>query len=409
MTNENTRTMRRIGSFDYPSRRFGYMLVGLSFLILGTMTTSTSTIVEAATTTTQSLSKEAVGGERKNTWRGLTNKNKIGTTDRENDDNGDDEGPSSRIINGQMVTQDRYPYFALQNGKAMCGAVLIGPRFVLSAAHCLGAAESFFVGARTDPSGQDGAITVSYQEVIVHPRYQDSFDYDITLYYLDREVTGVPYLRLERNKIDAEGQPMTVIGFGDTAGNGSGSLSLSDHLREVEVRYIPPDTCQRLHFKDDITDDMLCASEQDKDACYGDSGGPLLTKGSTMADDRLVGLVSWGRGCADSLYPGVYTRISYFYDWIVEMACLTDMHGAPEYMDCETVLGIRTEAEKKCSDRGNQCTKDSECCSNRCWLDECTPSSTEEKGRLTNGHGGAAGGAIRRRGPFQNDFAMYVP
>ena len=66
----------------------------------------------------------------------------------------------------------------------------------------------------------------------------------------------------------------------------------------------------------------------------GDSGGPLIKKGANSYDDTLVGLVSWGRGCAEDGVPGVYSRISYFYDWIVETVCDNYADDAPYYMSC---------------------------------------------------------------------------
>ena len=66
----------------------------------------------------------------------------------------------------------------------------------------------------------------------------------------------------------------------------------------------------------------------------GDSGGPLIRKGSSSDDDVLVGVVSWGRGCAEDGVPGVYARVSYFYEWIVATACSNFPDEAPEYMEC---------------------------------------------------------------------------
>jgi len=66
-----------------------------------------------------------------------------------------------------------------------------------------------------------------------------------------------------------------------------------------------------------IKSSMLCAGDDGKDSCQGDSGGPLYDKGN----DTLIGVVSWGIGCARPGYPGVYSRVSEAYDWIKETIC----------------------------------------------------------------------------------------
>jgi hypothetical protein len=58
---------------------------------------------------------------------------------------------------------------------------------------------------------------------------------------------------------------------------------------------------------------MVCASAVGKDSCQGDSGGPLYTTNGGL---KLVGIVSWGVGCADPSYPGIYTRLSAFTNWV---------------------------------------------------------------------------------------------
>lgn len=181
----------------------------------------------------------------------------------------------------------------------MCGAVLIGSRFVLSAAHCKGAADSFVVGART--SARTGKARVAYQEYIVHSNYKSTnFNFDIMVYYLEEPVTNVEPIKLEPSPITDVGTRMTVIGFGDTRGSTSGRLFLSDVLRETQVAYVDSRTCAVAHGDDPITNDMLCATESNTDACFGDSGGPLILKRDTVQNDSLAGLVSWGRGeCLD--------------------------------------------------------------------------------------------------------------
>ena len=64
----------------------------------------------------------------------------------------------------------------------------------------------------------------------------------------------------------------------------------------------------------------------------------MILKGSRPEEDELVGLVSWGRECAKDGVPGVYSRISYFYDWIVETVCENFPNDAPGYMECYPTL-----------------------------------------------------------------------
>ena len=164
--------------------------------------------------------------------------------------------PKPRIINGMTVNTDRFPYFALKNQNAMCGAVLIGSRFVLTAAHCEGASERFILGARESDSS--GIATVDWESFLVHPEYRSSdFDHDIMLYYLDRDFPDIPTIKLERNPVTVVGTPMSVIGFGDMRGNDSGRLFLSDELLETQVAYVDSETCAAAHAGDPITDDML--------------------------------------------------------------------------------------------------------------------------------------------------------
>jgi len=247
--------------------------------------------------------------------------------------------PTPRIINGNEVNEARYPYFSLMYGRSMCGAVLIGPRLVLSAAHCQNAATSVRVGAW---EGTSDGTQIGIRNVIVHPEYSDfGYDHDIMIMQLEESVADYPYIQLERAEVT--GGSFVVIGFGDTdIGPG---LSLSNVLQEVELEYVDNDDCDDGHGGNgDVMEDMLCAAGPQRDSCIGDSGGPLIARGDDVAEDRLVGLVSWGRGCALPGYAGVYARISYFYEWITQMACINFPDDVPAYINCITVLGLETES-----------------------------------------------------------------
>merc|ERR1711971_1536243 len=74
----------------------------------------------------------------------------------------------------------------------------------------------------------------------------------------------------------------------------------------------PDEGCRDSYGQNDIADSMICAGLDagGRDSCQGDSGGPF------MCGFGLDGVVSWGYGCAQPGYPGVYTQTSYFVDWI---------------------------------------------------------------------------------------------
>ena len=85
----------------------------------------------------------------------------------------------------------------------------------------------------------------------------------------------------------------------------------------VNIPVIDNSVCNAAEsYQKSITNNMLCAGEREggKDSCQGDSGGPLVL--GTKNEARLIGIVSWGEGCARKDKYGVYTRVSSVYDWI---------------------------------------------------------------------------------------------
>merc|ERR1711872_68208 len=97
----------------------------------------------------------------------------------------------------------------------------------------------------------------------------------------------------------------------------SGDFLLPDKLQKVTVPIVGDATCDDLYNRNEITDSMICAGDIEQggiDSCQGDSGGPMIDAKTKV----LVGVVSWGIGCADAKHPGVYTEVAYFVDWINE-------------------------------------------------------------------------------------------
>lgn len=223
-----------------------------------------------------------------------------------------DRGGSRRIIDGVEVVRGRYPYQVglIDSRGIFCGGTLIDPQWVLSAAHCAGIGSKVEIG-RHDLSNSSEiyeSINISFE--IVHPEYNPStLEHDIMLIRLETP-SNYSTVTLDQGSTELiPGSNVTVMGWGVTE---PGSEDLSDLLLEVEVQVVDNVECQAAYIDSryDVTDDMICASGQGKDSCQGDSGGPLLIKGGNSTLDIQVGVVSWGSGCADPEFPGVYARVS---------------------------------------------------------------------------------------------------
>lgn len=108
--------------------------------------------------------------------------------------------------------------------------------------------------------------------------------------------------------------PATVSGWGTLYENGPAP----NGLKFVELRTMTDQDCRTSNYpRDSIYDDMICAYATAKDSCQGDSGGPLVaTLPVGNSPTELVGIVSFGFGCARQGYPGVYTEVARYSYWI---------------------------------------------------------------------------------------------
>jgi trypsin len=121
----------------------------------------------------------------------------------------------------------------------------------------------------------------------------------------------IPLVRSDQ--VPQLGTPLEVTGWGATSEGGRAS----PQLLKGSVPYAPSDACNApAAYNGKILRGMMCAGRADGtvDSCQGDSGGPLVWRGPD--GPVLVGVVSWGEGCARKLRYGVYTRVSTFSDWI---------------------------------------------------------------------------------------------
>jgi secreted trypsin-like serine protease len=246
------------------------------------------------------------------------------------------------IVNGITPEQSRYPYVAsLQYGrKHICGATLIAPDIILTAAHCVTQPELIghfrvVVGEYHLQDHMDTGETFYIENMDTHPQYivtNTYVDNDAMIMKISGRSYHEPVMLNIKHNVPTKDNRLTVMGWGSVDVKGE---YLSNVLQEVDLNYLFKWECKKEGIQT-VTNNMLCAFDQDldnisEDSCYGDSGGPLIIK-KDNAQDLQVGIVSYGTEiCAE--HPGIYTRISSIYDWIRYSTCqLSD--DPPDYFDC---------------------------------------------------------------------------
>jgi len=244
--------------------------------------------------------------------------------------------PELLIIPNEPAEAREYPWIAAitkrkwdQKQHVICGGSLINSKFLVTAAHCIKNQPIFRMevafyahNASHEALKEDPLVEVKkIKRFIVHPRWnQDTVDNDIGLIELASPIDFstspvrpicLPPTNVSHDQFD--GRNATVAGWGYTTPSGPNSKVLN----KISVPIYSEKQCQNeTIYRDKILPSMICAGYQEggRDACTNDSGGPLVVE----EDGRhiLVGIVSWGHGCARPNAPGVYTRVTRYVDWI---------------------------------------------------------------------------------------------
>nr|ABU50818.1 Ale o 3 allergen precursor [Aleuroglyphus ovatus] len=219
------------------------------------------------------------------------------------------------IVGGTNAASGAAPHqVSLQRSSHFCGGSIISDRWILTAAHCVSGLSASQLNIRYNTlTHNSGGSVVKASKIIPHTSYSSStIDYDIALIQTSTPLTlgsaNAQKIALPAQDSDPSGN-VVITGWGTTSEGGS----LPSRLQTVTVPVVARATCNSA-YGGSITARMFCAGVLNvggKDACQGDSGGPVVDSAG-----KLVGAVSWGRGCARPQYPGVYTRVGLFRTWI---------------------------------------------------------------------------------------------
>ncbi|CAH0405209.1 unnamed protein product [Chilo suppressalis] len=236
-----------------------------------------------------------------------------------------------RIVGGSVTTVDNYPEIVgllltvagIDFGH-VCGGIILNIRSILTAAHCtfFAVPEHFRIRAGSSYA-YSGGVVVNIALLIEHPNFNDlPLNNDITIMRLARPLGFTDVIRPARvagtHYVLSDNQVVWAAGWGNIEEDGP----QSEQLRHVQVYTINQAVCRARYavletpeaiVNRKVTENMLCSGVLDvggRDQCQGDSGGPLYHNGV------VVGVCSWGHGCARPFFPGVNVRVSRYTSWI---------------------------------------------------------------------------------------------
>jgi len=246
----------------------------------------------------------------------------------------------SRIVGGQEAVKNSIPWqvaIVAPRGRLgpdtpFCGGTIIDSTHILTAAHCTKNRKASQIQVLTgmhETSATHQATRHDVKSIADHPSYKHSHyeDWDYSILTIDCknkiDLNGNARAAClpESDAYEESGAMFNVSGWGMQS---SDAKELTNKLRVVSVQFISDSVCTAKYANPakpwqpaQISKAMICAGKEEGgiDACQMDSGGPLTWK-DAQGKWNIIGVVSFGYGCADSRYPGVYSEVFTALDWI---------------------------------------------------------------------------------------------
>jgi secreted trypsin-like serine protease len=263
------------------------------------------------------------------------------------------------VIGGQQAAVGAWPFAAALIDASVsdtlagqtCGAVVVSPREVVTAAHCVAMDGSVrprrraldVVAGKLRLRGASSA-RVHVVSVRIHPGFNaDTLANDLALLELARPVAGVA--QLDDGSDEIAGGIATALGWGSTTATAAGDFP--DALRQTVIDVEPDSACAQVYGDGYDASTMLCAGmpQGGRDTCQGDSGGALVSgaPGSTV----VIGFTSFGGACGQAGAPGAYVRASVAAGWLASGGVTTPVRTAMLPQAKAATSGIRPLAKPK--------------------------------------------------------------
>ncbi|XP_015191628.1 PREDICTED: uncharacterized protein LOC107074585 isoform X3 [Polistes dominula] len=251
---------------------------------------------------------------------------------RSEDFNDDEDLIFAKVVHGSIAPKGTYPWQASirvrghSRSNHWCGAVVLSPLHVLTAAHCLEGYNkgTYFVRAGDYNTEEEEGTEreANIEDYYIHEDFRKGhrMNNDIALILLKGQ--GIPLgkdimpicLPPENTEYPA-GLNCTISGFGSIE---TGRTTPSRNLRYGWIPLLDQSVCRAEHVygAGKISDGMVCAGHLNEgvDTCDGDSGGPLACYHNGAF--TLYGITSWGQHCGKANKPGVYVRVAHYRRWI---------------------------------------------------------------------------------------------